>query len=308
MGPSLGNFKLNFKKYTATQLKNPNSANSIFNLRNSSKDNLQIIGKQNVTKNYSYEKNIVNEGPGFVDILKQKMDNNNKSTSKESESTSEVTSKESESTSEVTSKESESTSEVISEKINKEQKTSELINSIKEEVLNEEGNGPRKYIDWYYGEGSGVVDWCAIFVNWIFNHDGDSGLYATHGEGNAVAGEDIKTAIAEGRGKWFESEYTDSSTTPQPGDVVTFNWVSSDGQLTNGYDEDGNLQQWKYQTPQGRDHVGYGYDVDDEYIYTIEGNANSYEASAATVTTKKWSRTDININGYYRPNYENGVS
>lgn len=188
-----------------------------------------------------------------------------------------------------------------------EKKTNELINSIKEEVLDEEGNGPRKYIDWYYGEGAGVVDWCAIFVNWIFNHNGDSGLYSTHGEGNAVAGEDIKTAIAEGRGEWFESEYTDSNTTPQPGDVVTFNWVSSDGQLKSGYDEEGNLQQWKYQTPQGSDHVGYVYDVDDEYIYTIEGNANSYEASAATVTTKKWPRTDININGYYRPNYSDAV-
>ena len=65
----------------------------------------------------------------------------------------------------------------------------------------------------------------------------------------------------QNRGKWFESEYSDSSTTPQIGDIVTFVWNYS-GRYYN---------QDKYYS----DHVGIVYAVDDSYIYTIEGNAGA---------------------------------
>ena len=37
-------------------------------------------------------------------------------------------------------------------------------------------------------------------------------------------------------------------------------------------DENGNKKEFKWKTPYGSDHVGYVYKVDDDYIYTIEGN------------------------------------
>lgn len=45
-------------------------------------------------------------------------------------------------------------------------------------------------------------------------------------------------------------------------------------------------------------HAGYVYDVDDNNIYTVEGNHDSYKVVFVT-----HSRNDCEINGYYRPKY-----
>ena len=80
----------------------------------------------------------------------------------------------------------------------------------------EVGNGGRKYRQWFYGSEQYGVAWCAVFVSWCLAQIGIT---------------DIKTDGAgcfareyQSRGKWLESEFSDSSTTPKAGDIVTFTW------------------------------------------------------------------------------------
>ena len=143
----------------------------------------------------------------------------------------------------------------------------------------EVGNGGRKYRQWFYGSEQYGVAWCAVFVSWCLAQIGIT---------------DIKTDGAgcfareyQSRGKWLESEFSDSSTTPKAGDIVTFTW----NYAGRYYNQD------KYYS----DHVGIVYAVDSNNIYTIEGNAgNSNDTS--TVKLKSYSRTSGAINGYFRLN------
>ena len=150
-----------------------------------------------------------------------------------------------------------------------------FINVAKSEV----GNGGRKYRQWFYGYNAADVAWCAVFVSWCLAQAGITGI-KTDGAG-CFARE------YQNRGKWFESEYSDSSTTPQIGDIVTFVWNYS-GRYYN---------QDKYYS----DHVGIVYAVDDSYIYTIEGNAGT-DNDTSTVKYKSYSRKNGCINGYFRLN------
>ena len=185
-------------------------------------------------------------------------------------------------------------------------KAQQIINGINEYVLAEKGNNASKYREWFYGSDREGVDWCAIFVNWIFNRGGESKLYVMPNKDSGFAGEGIDESIKAGYGKWYEDENTDPKTTPRAGDVVGFTrGMNPDSKAPWGYDESGNIKKWKWITPYGSDHVGYVYKVDDKKIYTIEGNAGSGGADDTVVTLKEYDRKDININGYYRPNYEN---
>lgn len=146
----------------------------------------------------------------------------------------------------------------------------------------EVGNGGSKYRKWFYGSEQSGVAWCAVFVSWCFAKAGikmlktdGAGCFAREGQGTY--------------GKWHESEYSDKSTTPKKGDIVTFTWNYA-GRYPN---------QDKYYS----DHVGIVYAVDSNYIYTVEGNAGNTN-DTSTVKLKSYSRTSGCINGYYRPNYE----
>ncbi|MBQ7521519.1 MAG: CHAP domain-containing protein [Clostridia bacterium] len=153
-----------------------------------------------------------------------------------------------------------------------------VISIAKEQV----GNSAKKYREWYYGYNAQDVAWCAVFVSWCFAQakidmvktDG-AGCFAR--EGNGIYG------------IWYESEYSDRSTTPKIGDIVTFVWNYAGRYYQND----------KYYS----DHVGIVYAVDDNYIYTIEGNAGASN-DTSTVKYKSYSRTSGAINGYFRPNYK----
>ncbi len=144
------------------------------------------------------------------------------------------------------------------------------------------GNSAEKYRNWYYGYNAMGVAWCAVFVSWCFDKAG-IGMIKTDGAG---------CFAREGNGEygtWYESEFSNASTTPKVGDIVTFVWNYS-GRYDN---------QDKYYS----DHVGIVYAVDSNYIYTVEGNAGA-DNDTSTVKYKSYSRTNGAINGYFRPNYK----
>lgn len=144
------------------------------------------------------------------------------------------------------------------------------------------GNGAEKYRTWYYGYNAQDVAWCAVFVSWCFDKAGID-MIKTDGAG---------CFAREGNGKygtWYESEYSDSSTTPKAGDIVTFVWNYS-GRYYN---------QDKYYS----DHVGIVYAVDDDNIYTIEGNTGASN-DTSTVKYRMYNRESGAINGYFRPFYK----
>ena len=150
-----------------------------------------------------------------------------------------------------------------------------FIGIAKEQV----GNGASKYRTWYYGYNAVGVAWCAVFVSWCLAQAGITGI-KTDGAG-CFARE------YQSRGKWIESEFSDSSTTPKAGDIVTFTW----NYAGRYYNQD------KYYS----DHVGIVYAVDSNYIYTVEGNAGASN-DTSSVKLKSYSRTNGCINGYVRLN------
>lgn len=148
------------------------------------------------------------------------------------------------------------------------------------------GNRATKYRTWFYGYDAEDVAWCAIFVSWVFANAGikmiktdGAGCFAR--EGNGIYG------------KWYESEYSDNSTKPQKGDIITFVWNYS-GRY---YSQD------KYYS----DHVGIVYAVDEKCVYTIEGNSGGSN-DTSSVKKRMYSRKDGCINGYFRPFYTDGTN
>ncbi len=154
----------------------------------------------------------------------------------------------------------------------------EAIDKMNEIALEQANIGaPReKFWNWY---GMSGVDWCAIFVSWLFNQINGLGKYYVK---TAAAGPSAREPIANGYGQWLEDECTDPSTVPRPGDVL--HWKVADP----GYWQD------KYSSK----HVGYVYAVDDNNIYTVEGNNNPL-----IVAKVVRARKDCNVNGYYRANF-----
>lgn len=155
----------------------------------------------------------------------------------------------------------------------------------------QEGCTGRKFRSWYYGVDFSV-DWCAIFVSWLYNSVGGINKYVVKTDG---AGCFAREGVAKGYGKWYESNYSCSTTQPKAGDIVTFTW-------------NGQGRYW-YQDAYFSDHVGYVYAVDNTYIYTVEGNTvgsgESYgSCNNSRVVLKRYNKNSGFINGYFRPNYK----
>ena len=153
------------------------------------------------------------------------------------------------------------------------------ISNLTKIAKGEIGNNGSKYRKWFYNRTSDYygVNWCAVFICWLFHMIGGLNKYLikTDGAGTIARYSDKKY------GKWYEP----NEITPKEGDIVMFRWG---GSYTDKYHSD---------------HVGYVYAVDDNYIYTIEGNTGSNNADYSSVMYKQYKRTSSSINGYFRPNY-----
>lgn len=182
---------------------------------------------------------------------------------------------------------------------------SNIVNKLNNKAKEQVGKGGYEYrrFLWPNGEGDSA-DWCAAFISWLFNEvlpDKQIIYY------NGYAGEIPRKSIENNfGGTWFEDECTDSSSVPQAGDLILFDpYYGGYGYVswpnTKNVDSDAD----KYTSS----HIGYIYKVDDEYVYTYEGNSYD-DLGNNVVVERKYSRknrcgnTSIQgINGYFRPNY-----
>lgn len=115
-------------------------------------------------------------------------------------------------------------------------------NEFVQTAIKELGNTGEKYYTWYGFNYR--VEWCAVFVSWLANQHG---LLET----------EIPKFASVKYGAWFYQErgtWKDNTYTPQPGDIIIFNYDKTD--------------------PYDYEHVGIVEKVQDGRIYTIEGNAN----------------------------------
>lgn len=141
-------------------------------------------------------------------------------------------------------------------------------NQIVTVALTQVGNvGGEPYWSWY-GFAS-RVEWCACFVSWCANECGyiDTGVIP-------------KFAGCDNGMSWFKNrfQWLNGSETPTEGMIIFFDWIS------NG--QDGTA-----------DHVGIVQKVEDNIIYTVEGN------SGDTCRINQYPVGDAEILGYGIPMY-----
>lgn len=132
-------------------------------------------------------------------------------------------------------------------------------NNIIEIARNEIGNkGGEKYWRWYGFNQR--VNWCAIFLSWCANESGTIN--------NTIP----RFSLCTDGVKWYKdhSKWKNKSYIPQTGDIIFFDW--------NG---DDHVQ-----------HVGIVEKVENDKVYTIEGNSND------EVRNKNYSLTNKSIYGY----------
>lgn len=129
--------------------------------------------------------------------------------------------------------------------------------------------GGEPYWRWY-GFNS-RVEWCACFVSWCANECGyiDAGVIPKYAS-CAIGSQWFKD-----RGLWQDGSYT-----PKSGDIIFFDWADENGA------RDG--------VP---DHTGIVDRVDENYIYTIEGNSSN------TCRQNKYPIGSADIFGYGTPAY-----
>ena len=116
-------------------------------------------------------------------------------------------------------------------------------------ALSQVGNvGGQPYWSWY--GFSHRVEWCAIFVSWCANECG----YIDAGVIPKFAGCVQGSRWFKDRGLWQNKSYT-----PNPGDIIFFDWNDPDG----------------FSGPQDGvpDHVGIVEKVENGRVYTVEGNS-----------------------------------
>lgn len=113
-------------------------------------------------------------------------------------------------------------------------------------------------------------DWCDIFVTVLFQREGLSNLIGRE------CGVERHINIFKSKGIWNE----DGTSTPQAGDIITFNWDYY-GPGNDGF----------------ADHIGIVEKVENGRIYTIEGNSNNI------VKRNDYLIGHGNIRGFARPHY-----
>ena len=165
------------------------------------------------------------------------------------------------------------------------------IDKMNEIALAQVGKTGDTYESWY----GMYADWCAMFVSWLFDQVGGLDKYVVK---SAIAGEVPRSADAKGLGTWYEDECTDSSTVPKAGDIILYDpWI---GGQTIPWPQNGKDKYYS-------SHIGYVYKVDDNKVYSVEGNGNSggYNGVWKHEHSRKdcGSGTTQGINGYFRPKY-----
>ena len=115
-------------------------------------------------------------------------------------------------------------------------------------------------------------DWCDIFVTVVFQREGLSHLVGRE------CGVERHIQIFKKLGIWNE----DGTTTPQSGDIITFNW-DKDTQQNDGW----------------ADHIGIVERVENGWIHTIEGNSSN-----GVVRRNTYRVGHGNIRGFARPRYQ----
>ena len=115
-------------------------------------------------------------------------------------------------------------------------------------------------------------DWCDVFVTVVFQREGLSHLVGRE------CGVESHIQIFKKLGIWNE----DGTTTPQSGDIITFNW-DKDTQQNDGW----------------ADHIGIVERVENGWIHTIEGNSSN-----GVVRRNTYRVGHGNIRGFARPHYQ----
>lgn len=112
-------------------------------------------------------------------------------------------------------------------------------------ALSQIGNlGGEPYWSWYGFNGR--VEWCACFVSWVSNECG----YISAGVIPKFASCNVGMQWFKDRGQWQDGGYI-----PKSGDIIFFDWAENGITGT-------------------ADHVGIVEKVDENTIYTVEGNSN----------------------------------
>ena len=178
-----------------------------------------------------------------------------------------------------------------------------IVNHLTETAKQVEGKGARDFNMFYDGTYNGV-DWCAMFIWWLFNQDGRAKNFIVK---NSFAGNMARDSVKAGLGDWYEDECTDPKTVPKAGDLILYDpWI---GGKTVPWPANGEDRYYS-------SHIGYVYKVTDSDVYSIEGNVNSgyylgaWKSNPGNgVWEQKHSRkycgsgNSQGINGYYRPKY-----
>ena len=115
-------------------------------------------------------------------------------------------------------------------------------------------------------------DWCDVFVTVVFQREGLSYLVGRE------CGVERHIQIFKKLGIWNE----DGTTTPQSGDIITFNW-DKDTQQNDGW----------------ADHIGIVERVENGWIHTIEGNSSN-----GVVRRNTYRVGHGNIREFARPHYQ----
>lgn len=119
--------------------------------------------------------------------------------------------------------------------------------------------GGEKFWKWYGFEER--VEWCAIFVSWVANESGVLNLSVP------------KFSVVSDGVNWYKlnGRWKDKSYMPKTGDVIFFDW-EGDNKVN---------------------HVGIVEKVENNNVYTIEGNSNGDQCLA-----QEYAISDVVIYGY----------